>query len=153
MLGRNVAEVILHYANFSIAPVEPVDDHPEPVGLSTQARFEAVARLATDDGDVPRGWRITDYQIEVAREALLSGASITEAGRVAGMAWSTVRRLLEKEIASADRPVVTIGMTVAEVVEAERMRLQGWTYAQIGQRFGVSRQAVTKRLGRLRAHS
>ena len=144
------AEVILRYANFSVPMLKPVteqDARPAPVGLSVQAASKSRAQLAEDDGEPPTSWRVTDEQKAAALDAFVGGESVSAAARAAGMAASTAHLLLKPEVEASGRQLVTWNqMTESGVEEAAVLRGQGWSYASLGARYGVTRQAVTRRL-------
>lgn len=146
-----MAEVVRQYSNFAIPVIEPAAEDAA-IGLNAQARGEAPLRLAADDGTAVRPWRITPEQKALAIERFRAGDSIRRIARMTGTAWSTAQALLADEIAKAGpRPSTGHQMTAAEVDEAAELRAQGWSYAALGRRYGVSRTAITKRLQRLRS--
>jgi hypothetical protein len=69
------------------------------------------------------------------------------------MSWDSVARLLDRAgVRPRQRVQLPPGikrgqvLTAADVAEARRLREQGWSYRQIGEKFGVSREAVRQRL-------
>lgn len=139
--------MINHYSNFDIPLLKSVLEQPAepgPAGLSTQT---SPAGVAQDDGPAVGQWTVTEEQAELARATFLAGGSVGDAARVSGMAWSTARRLLAEEIKTTGRPMVTWNqMTQDQVEEAAQLRAEGWSYETIAERYGVTRQAVTRRL-------
>lgn len=141
-----MAEVILAYANFSI-PVMAADESAQAVGLTAQSSGDAPLQPSSDDGSAVSNWHITGDQADLARELFQAGASIAEVARGSGMAWATARQILQADVVASGRSLVTWNeMTDQQVCEAAHLRAEGWTYVAIGERFGVSRTAVARRV-------
>jgi hypothetical protein len=95
---------------------------------------------------MPTDWRISDAQKAVARDKFAATGSIGEAAAAAGVAWSSARILLEHEYDARAPAVGWHVLSDEEFAEAQERRGQGWSYQAIGEQYGVTRQAVAKRL-------
>jgi hypothetical protein len=83
----------------------------------------------------------------LALQTFLDGSSISAAAREAGIAFATAHGLLKPVAEASGRQLVTWNqMTADDVEEANELRSAGWSYAALGRRYSVTRQAVTQRL-------
>lgn len=146
--------MILRYANFSVPLIKGSAEQsaqPEAIGLSNQASLNQVMQSAADDGAPVKPWRVTDEQRALAFAVFASGDSVGAGARAAGIGYATAHQLLAPLAEAAGRQLKTWNeMSDDELEEAVQLRGEGWTLAALGQRYGVSRQAVTRRLEHLR---
>lgn len=75
----------------------------------------------------------------------VSGLSASQVADKYGVSLTTVLDRLRK--AGVTRPLGKV--TPEDVVEMARLRQAGWTYREIGERYGVTRHAVAMRLSRM----
>jgi DNA-binding CsgD family transcriptional regulator len=155
-----MAEVVRHYSNFQIPQMSAGGSRQDlaPPTLAMQAQGVAGLLPAGDDRPVIRLRRLTARDVAEAVRLYAGGRSLSAIARDLGMSWDSVARLLDRagvrrRDAVVRRPGLRRGqiVTAADVAEAGRLRAAGWSYRQIGEKFGVSREAVRQRLLRAQA--
>lgn len=145
LVGRkfHVAEVLGRYSN----------------DKSVAARLERVAKALveaqagrTDTNPVPRqDWHphALDSRLSATQKASLvgryrDGEGSSTLARAFGLSENGVLALLRR-LGVALRPPSKV--TAADRTGMQRLRQAGWTYAAIGERFGVTRVTVSRQLG------
>jgi hypothetical protein len=133
--GRS-AEVLERYSKFQTipnrlerirkavvsSPLRPRDRHWEPQALNRRLPADELAQI------------IEEYQ---------AGIGATTLARVHGISENGLRGHLTR-CGIAIRPLGKV--TEDAVAEMARLRVAGWTYKAIGERFGITRSAVSLRL-------
>lgn len=89
--------------------------------------------------------KVLGYRVDEIRAAYEAGATCLALAREYGVPESTMRDFFRREGIQM-RPLGKVSSE--DVVEMVRLRTAGWTYQQIGERFGVTRHAVAMRLRR-----
>jgi hypothetical protein len=147
--NRRRAEVILCYANFSVPEIagDSGQSEADEGCLSGQAAGLSVLLPASDDGSATKDWRIPPAQRAEVLRLGRQGLPILQIAQRTAMAFSTARLILDST-PETTRPVgEQQKMSADDVEEARGLRAGGMTLSALGQRYGVTRQAVTKRLG------
>jgi len=87
--------------------------------------------------------RLSREQLESLAQEYLQGEGSTVLARRYGVSENAVLGQLKREGVALRKPGK---LTAEDVGEMQRLRDHGWTYRDIGNRFGVTRVAVSRRL-------